>query len=164
RQHAPKKNHRAGAKPRDKIAMDSFPCKGWLHITVNDWDNVAFVNIKHADDHIPYWKIDVPPDIAEIVHQHSKLTPTQLWDEILKIHPNPSFTRKVIYAIWAEINSSEWKRDPDELKSANILLEEFSRSDPDPTTGKQPLYSVEAIPLTEEPGFTAIAFALPQLL
>ncbi|KAJ7681380.1 hypothetical protein B0H17DRAFT_1205904 [Mycena rosella] len=130
RQHAPKKNRREGAKPHDKIAMDAFPCKGWLHITITNWDEVAFVKIAHVDEHIPYWKIDIPPTVIEFVQQNSKLTPTQLWDEVLKMHPNPSFTRKAIYAIWADINSSEWKRDPDELKSANILLDEFSRSEP----------------------------------
>ncbi|KAJ7241576.1 hypothetical protein C8J57DRAFT_1560753, partial [Mycena rebaudengoi] len=164
RQHAPKKNKREGAKPRDKIAMDSFECKGWLHITINDLDHIAYVDISHMDDHVPYSKIDVPPEIIDFVHKNSKLTPTQLWDEILKIHPQPRFTRKVIYALWADLNSSEWKRDPDELKSANILLEEFSCVGPDPITGKKPLYSVEPIPLTDEPRFTAIAFALPQLL
>ncbi|KAJ7845847.1 hypothetical protein B0H14DRAFT_3867965 [Mycena olivaceomarginata] len=139
-------------------------CKGWLHITITDWYNIAFVNIGHVEDHVPYWKIDVPPGIIDFVDQNSKLTPTQLWDEILEIHPRPSFTRKVIYAMWAENNASEWKRDPDELKSANILLYEFSRSEPDPKTGKKPLYSVEPIPLAGEPGFIAIAFALPQIL
>ncbi|KAJ7906346.1 hypothetical protein B0H13DRAFT_1458957, partial [Mycena leptocephala] len=54
RKHAPKKNQREGAKPRDKIAMDSFSCQGWLHITINDGDNVAWVTISHADDHVPY--------------------------------------------------------------------------------------------------------------
>ncbi|KAJ6568813.1 hypothetical protein B0H19DRAFT_880154, partial [Mycena capillaripes] len=50
RQHAPKKSRREGAKPRDKIAMDSFPCKGWLHITVNDSNDVASVSITHDKD------------------------------------------------------------------------------------------------------------------
>jgi hypothetical protein len=65
--------------------------------------------------------------------------------------------------MWAETNSMEWKRDPDELKSANIFLEEFSSSNPS-SGGKEPLYSIEPIPLTAQPGFTAIAFALPKLL
>jgi hypothetical protein len=63
RQHAPKKTQREGAKPRDKIAIDAFTCKGWLHITITDWDDIAFVNIGHAKDHVLYWKIDVPPEI-----------------------------------------------------------------------------------------------------
>ncbi|KAJ6563398.1 hypothetical protein DFH09DRAFT_1082448 [Mycena vulgaris] len=45
-----------------------------------------------------------------------------------------------------------------------IAMDAFPRSEPDPKTGKKPLYSVEPIRLTGEPGFTAIAFTLPQLL
>ncbi|KAF7371939.1 Sister chromatid cohesion protein [Mycena venus] len=88
----------------------------------------------------------------------------QLWDGILKIIPNPPFTRKVISSMLSQINATEWKRDPDELKSAKILLDEFSHPEPDPTTGKTPLYSIESIPLLEEPGFNAIAFCLPKIL
>jgi hypothetical protein len=66
--------------------------------------------------------------------------------------------------MWAETNSMEWKRDPDELKSAKNLLEEFTSS-PNPSSGgKEPLYNMEPIPLTPRPGFTAIAFALPKIL
>ncbi|KAJ7879327.1 hypothetical protein B0H13DRAFT_1630815 [Mycena leptocephala] len=121
-----KKSTREGVKHQDKISMDAFHCHGWLHVTVNDWESVAFVKISHRDDHIPYWSIDVPQDVVEFVRQNPKLTPGQLWDEILKLHPQPAFTCRVIYAMWAETNSMEWKRDPDELKSANILLEEFT--------------------------------------
>jgi hypothetical protein len=66
--------------------------------------------------------------------------------------------------MWAENNSMERKHDPDELKSANILLEEFTTSKGPGLGMKEPLYSVEPIPLTPQPGFTAIAFALPKML
>lgn len=65
--------------------------------------------------------------------------------------------------MWADANAAAWKRDPNELKSANILLQEFTFRDP--TSGeKEPLYSVDPIPFTPVPGLTAIAFALPKLL
>jgi hypothetical protein len=64
----------------------------------------------------------------------------------------------------SQITSAEWKRDPDELKSAKIILEEFEHAKPDPATGKKSLYSIQSIPLREEPGITAIAFCLPQIL
>jgi hypothetical protein len=66
--------------------------------------------------------------------------------------------------MWAETNSMERKRDPDELKSATILLEEFTSSPNPPSGGKEPLYNIEPIPLIPQPGFTAIAFALPKIL
>ncbi|KAJ7301424.1 hypothetical protein DFH08DRAFT_827548 [Mycena albidolilacea] len=165
RQNAPKKSQREGAKHRDKLPMDAFKCHGWLHITIMDGENIALIKISHSDDHIPYWSIDIPTDVIAFVKQNPKLTPGQLWDEILKNHPRPSFTRQVIYAMWAENNAMEWKRDPDELKSAQILLDEFTASEPTPTSGgKEPLYTIEQISLTSQPGFTAIVFALPKLL
>ncbi|KAJ7769753.1 hypothetical protein B0H14DRAFT_2632715 [Mycena olivaceomarginata] len=114
--------------------------------------------------YIPYYSIDIPPDVVDYVHKNHKLTTTQLWDEILKVHPNPPFSRKAIHSMWAQINATEWKRDPDELKPAKIILEEFSNSAPDKETGKKPLYTVESIPLPDVPGFTAIAFCLPNIL
>ncbi|KAJ7787808.1 hypothetical protein B0H14DRAFT_2399159 [Mycena olivaceomarginata] len=163
RQHKPKKSEREGAKHRDKIPMESFNCRGWLHITIDDSDNIAIVKILHRDDHIPYWCIDVPAEVTEFVRQNPKLTPDQLWVEILKTHPQPSFTRRAIFSMWSEHSAKEWKHNVDELVSANILLDEF-RS-PAPMTGlNEGLYSVEPIPLALEHGFTAIAFALPKLL
>jgi hypothetical protein len=78
RQHKPKKNKCEGAKPRDKIAMDTFPCNGWLHITIMDWDHLTYVKIKHDEEHIPYYSIDIPPDVVDYVHKNHKLTTTQV--------------------------------------------------------------------------------------
>ncbi|KAJ7508051.1 hypothetical protein B0H11DRAFT_1653878, partial [Mycena galericulata] len=78
RQHAPKKNQTNGAKTRDKISRDTFKCHGWLHITINDEDRVAFVKILHSQDHAPYYSIDIPPEVREFVHQNHKLTPAQV--------------------------------------------------------------------------------------
>jgi hypothetical protein len=61
-----------------------------------------------------------------------------------------------------------WKRDPDEVKSAKILLEEaFTKSDSETRSSTDKnlnTYSVEPIPVHDEPGFTAIAFSLPEVL
>lgn len=76
---------------------------------------------------------------------------------MLEVDPIPKYSQKAIYRLWAEQKSKEWKRDPDELKSAKILIDEASKD-------RSSLYSVESIPLHEEEGFTAIAFALPEML
>ena len=57
-------------------------------------------------------------------------------------------------------SSQKWKQDPDEVKSAKILINEAAQSH----GGISSLYSVESIPLHEEAGFTALAFALPEIL
>ncbi|KAG6821690.1 hypothetical protein H0H92_001367, partial [Tricholoma furcatifolium] len=53
---------------------------------------------------------------------------SQLWVEVLKTNPSPSFSRKAIYQLWQERNSLEWKRDADEVISAKRLIEEASES------------------------------------
>lgn len=65
------------SKERDKDCMDTFDCKGWLHITLSDLSDTAYVKIEHCDDHIPYWPIDVPAEIEELVREHANLNPRQ---------------------------------------------------------------------------------------
>ncbi|KAF8967522.1 hypothetical protein BDZ97DRAFT_1656387 [Flammula alnicola] len=160
RQHKPKKAKNEGVKHRDKEQMDTFKCHGWLSITITDDGDDAFVKFQHEDDHVPYWNIDVPSEIQDFVRENLELSPTQLWDEILKKNPSPSFSRKAIYQIWHENESKKWKRDPDEVKSAKILLEEASEKQ----NMNRNIYSVESIPLPDNPSFTAIAFCLPEVL
>jgi len=71
--------------------------------------------------------------------------------------PKPQYNRKAIYQLWSDHASKQWKHDPDEVKSAKILIEEVSRN-------RNSLYTVEPIPLHDEEGFTAIAFTLPEIM
>jgi hypothetical protein len=176
RQHAPLKSCQEGVKNRDKESMETFDCSGWIHITLSDLSDVAFIKLTHCQDHIPYCPIDIPEAIEKYVQDNLKLTPTQaskyleahlqsltlsnqLWTEILKAHPKPSFTRKSIYQLWSRLSSCTWKRDEDEVWSAWLLLKEFQKPSPDR------LYTVEPIPVEdEEKGITVIAFALPENL
>ena len=77
RQHKSKKSGHEGVKSRDKDSMDVFDCSGWLHITITAGKCVAIVKLKHEDDHIPYWCIDVPADVKAFVVQNPSLNPTQ---------------------------------------------------------------------------------------
>lgn len=54
------------------------------------------------------------------------------------------------------MSSTKWKRDEDEVKSARILLEEAQAS--------KGLYQVQEIPLPDIPGYTVLAFALPNVI
>lgn len=54
--------------------MDSFMCHGWCHITVKNDSDVVLVKLKHEEDHIPYWKLDIPEKIQEYVTTHSELS------------------------------------------------------------------------------------------
>ncbi|KAF9563663.1 hypothetical protein CPC08DRAFT_632434 [Agrocybe pediades] len=158
RQDKPKKGKAESGKMRNKGAMDTFECKGWLNVVVKRNHSTVLVSVKHLDRHFSYWCIDVPQDIRDFVEKNYALPMSQLWQEIIKQIPTPRFSYKSIYRLWSNHRSGKWKRDPsDEVNSAKILIEEAS---------KQPksIYSVEPIPLHDEEGFTAIAFALPDML
>jgi hypothetical protein len=60
--------------------------------------------------------------------------------------------------MWAKIDSKNWKRDEDELTSAQLLLNEGG------SAGGLGVYRVEAVPIDPEPGLTVIAFSLPEIL
>jgi hypothetical protein len=77
RQHAPSKTSGSG-KQRDKIQMDTFKCHGWLHITLSELDDLAYIKIDHKDHHVPYVPIDVPEDIKELISKNLKWIPTQV--------------------------------------------------------------------------------------
>ena len=78
RQHAPLKSSNAGIKHRDKESMETFDCSGWIHITLSDLTDVAFIKLTHCEDHVPYCPIDIPEDIEKYVRDNLKLTPTQV--------------------------------------------------------------------------------------
>ncbi|KAG6848015.1 hypothetical protein H0H93_004170 [Arthromyces matolae] len=154
RQHKPKKGK--GLMERDKYQLDTFPCSGWLHITVTLGDSVALVKFKHEDDHVPYWKIDVPQNVQDFIKMNTKLTTSQMWDGILEIVPNPKFSRKAIAHLVSEQTSEKWKRHSDEMESARLLLKDKKH--------QEGLYQVTPIPLDDVEGFTALAFSLPEVL
>lgn len=79
RQHKSKKCFPEDSdKARDKDRMYTFKCDGWLHITITDDVDTAFVKYKHEDDHVPYWDIEVPEEIKAFVRENIQMTPTQV--------------------------------------------------------------------------------------
>src|SRR5271155_2413967 len=111
--------------------MDTFKCGGWLHITIADQSNIALAKLKHQNDHVKYWSIEVPSDIRDHVCNNSDLSPAQacsasqhilyicystifqLWNDILKQDPSPVYSRRSIYRLWYEQTSKKWKHDQD---------------------------------------------------
>ncbi|THU82117.1 hypothetical protein K435DRAFT_692167, partial [Dendrothele bispora CBS 962.96] len=109
---------------RDKGQMDSFNCNGWLFMTIFEGESFAQVQLKHTHDHVIYSEMHVPPEVQEYC---TILTKCSIWNELLKKYPNPGFKHRSIY-IAANAKRKQWYRDPDELKSAKILLEESKTS------------------------------------
>ncbi|KAM6491726.1 hypothetical protein JOM56_012766 [Amanita muscaria] len=160
RQHDSQKSDNQ-TKHRDKESMTAFQCNGWIYITLYEGSPVAFVKIRHEEEHIPYWSIDVPPEVKAYIKDNTGLNAPELWNEILKTYPSPTFSRKSVYSIWFEESSKQWKRDNDELASVTKLIAEASA---DTSSEANSFYQVEPITLPDVPGFTAIAFSLPNVL
>ena len=57
--------------------IQGLPLAFPMHITIATGENVAIVKLKHEDDHVPYWCIDVPADVKTFVVQSPNLNPTQ---------------------------------------------------------------------------------------
>ncbi|PPQ85537.1 hypothetical protein CVT24_009510 [Panaeolus cyanescens] len=84
----------------------------------------------------------------------------KLWSKILEQNPAPKFTRRAVASIKNAENSKEWKRHPDELESAKILLEEMKT----PGGLTDSLFRVSPVKLSDCYGFTAISFTLPGMI
>ncbi|KAK7007107.1 hypothetical protein R3P38DRAFT_2438938, partial [Favolaschia claudopus] len=132
-------------KQRDKAQMSTFECQGWLTIWASpDDDSEYFIRIRHQECHQKYVCIDIPDDVKQIIQNNPKLRSYQLWKEILKSYPEPAFSQKAVYNLWANIqNQSEWRRTENELESAKILLAEFT---------KDSRYQLDTIPLPPDSG------------
>ena len=75
------------------------------------------------------------------------------------LYPKPDFSRKSVHHFWASLACAEYQLDPDQLTSARMLLEKAKIA--------RQLGNYLAEPLTsfpEVPGFTVIAWALPEML
>ncbi|EJD51373.1 hypothetical protein AURDEDRAFT_159775 [Auricularia subglabra TFB-10046 SS5] len=157
RQAKPQK-HADPVKQRDKISLDIFECNGWLHITVSDGAGTVLVKLSHQEDHIHYKSIDIPEDVLNLIENCGDQTVSQLWMQILEKYPCPNFTRKSIHNHWAGKDQLKWKRHTDQLKSAEILLEEGKKK------GGLGMYTIHLLDIEPEAAFKALAWALPEML
>ncbi len=79
RQENSKKSKAPDVKHRDKGKLDVFHCHGWLFITIDDTSDTARVSYQHHEDRVPYYTIDVPPEIQMLVSENAEnLTPSQV--------------------------------------------------------------------------------------
>ncbi|KAJ7059299.1 hypothetical protein C8F01DRAFT_1146705, partial [Mycena amicta] len=69
RQLLPSK-HDDAEKHRDRRQMLTFKCDGWLSIRVDDDSQLALVKLKHALDHVPYGRRQMPNAVKDFILQH----------------------------------------------------------------------------------------------
>ncbi|KAF5343906.1 hypothetical protein D9758_012133 [Tetrapyrgos nigripes] len=156
-----KRQRKPVASQRDKGQMHTFKCDGWLAIKVFEDDPCAWIHLKHKEDHILYDGSDVPPEIRTYVKTNFRMSTSALWTEILRLHPKPSFKRHQIASIAQDARRKQWCRDPDQLKSAKIILDECKIGS---NSSSKSLWSILPINLPSVNGYSGIAFSLPDVL
>lgn len=129
-----KDQSKAGANPstrrRDTLGMHRFPCRSSLTITCKDARpgssevRAVSINIRHHDAHVRYYKVNLPDDAAQIIADKIQWsTPSEIVRQVQAIHP--FVTAVQVHNAWANMSEVLWKRDPNQLDSAKLLLEEF---------------------------------------
>ena len=112
--------------------MQWYDCKSSLVVTcrkannsLNNTDCIIMVNLRHHDDHVLYFDVEMPSGALDIICEHLKWsTPASLVLQIQATYPN--VTAKQVHAAWTEMSKTLWKRDQYQLPSAEILLNEYS--------------------------------------
>ncbi|KAJ7440654.1 hypothetical protein B0H11DRAFT_1750566 [Mycena galericulata] len=132
--------------------MDRFPCNGYLRITVVDGDETVRLRLTHHRAHSQYINISMDEEIKQVIEEMKNSTASAVWDRILRENPDTELTQKQVYAHWARLNESVWKLDPDQVKSATMLLERLDGE------------KIEIIPVQKEPGIEAISFSFINIL
>lgn len=66
------------SKHRDKEAMDTFECDGWLSVSVSENSDMVTVKIRHLCAHIAYCPIDLPADVIKLVEDCGDKTVSQV--------------------------------------------------------------------------------------
>ncbi|ESK85102.1 hypothetical protein Moror_3617 [Moniliophthora roreri MCA 2997] len=85
---------------------------------------MVYVCLIHHECHQPYFDVTMPTEAIEIIWDHVEVcTPQELVAKIQQQFPNVSSSQ--IYTSWAQMSEILWKRDKDQLTSANILLNEY---------------------------------------
>lgn len=54
--------------------MTTFHCKEWLYITISNNSEITLVKIDHCNNHVPYFPINIPPDIEQMVCDNKHLS------------------------------------------------------------------------------------------
>jgi hypothetical protein len=89
-------------------------------------DRVVRVKLRHSDDHVPYYDVEMPPEAATMIRENLEWsTPASLVPKIQAGYPN--VTANQIHAAWTSMSETLWKRDQYQLPSAEMLLKEYPR-------------------------------------
>jgi hypothetical protein len=110
------------SKQRDKLPTMRFDCNGILKIAINMNLKTANIQLCHDLIHDRPEKISVAQEIRDFIKDRLQQTPAEIFNQ-LEIN-NPNLTQKQCHYWWTQLIKKEFQRDPNQLKSSLLLLEE----------------------------------------
>ena len=90
----------------------------------NESHLLVSITIKHALVHVPYYGVTLPPEAVDIVRECVEwATPNEILHRVQAKYPH--VTSEQVHGAWTKMSEVLWKKDPDQLPSAQKLLAEF---------------------------------------
>ncbi|KAJ3741085.1 hypothetical protein DFH05DRAFT_1424144 [Lentinula detonsa] len=131
RKKAPKPSQGENVVHRDYVGMERFPCKSRLTVTsklistLDPNEKLITIKLDHCISHVHYYDVSLKDDVLQILRDNLLWsTPSSLVPKIQELHPEA--TAKQIHSAWTVMSEELWKKDPKQLPSAKLLLEEYS--------------------------------------
>jgi hypothetical protein len=92
----------------------------------------------------------MPPEAVGIIQENLEwCTPSSLVPKLQSLYP--SITANQIHAAWTKMSETLWKRDPDQLTSAKLMLAEYSDD-------------VDVFDIAKEAGVVQLCWAMKRIL
>src|SRR5438128_4379069 len=102
--------------------MPRFECNGLLKIKINYNSRTASLELNHDMFHQRPEKNGVMQEIKDQIRQQLHLAPKDIFASIERNYPN--LTQKQVHYWWTNLMQQQYRRDTDQLISAQHLLEE----------------------------------------
>ncbi|KAJ7732044.1 hypothetical protein DFH07DRAFT_871091 [Mycena maculata] len=128
RKQAARPSAKEGAQRRDTVGMKRYKCQSRLRVTCResgDGEHVIVIRLQHKAAHIHYYDVKMPADAIAMLRANLEwTTPVSMVGKIQASFPH--VTAAQVHSAWTEMSEILWKRDKNQLTSAEILLREFT--------------------------------------
>jgi hypothetical protein len=86
-------------------------------------DHVITIILRHHDNHVLYYDVDMPEGASDIIRKSLEwTTPVALVLRIQALYPNVSANQ--VHTAWTKMSKTLWRKDERQLPSAKKLLAE----------------------------------------
>jgi undecaprenyl pyrophosphate synthase len=109
-------------KQRDREQMIRFPCNGHIKIIIDNNEQIAKLEMKHDLLHTRPEKYNVSEEVKNSIRHQVHLAPKDIFSTLELSHPE--LTQKQVHYWWTQAIQEKYKKDNDQLISAQIHLKE----------------------------------------